>query len=157
LKPRYVLEAILTGPIVAAACFVLVVEAGEISGRAWWNGARPRNAAEASMFGRPAEVVRLVRRGDHPEQIFPVRGEPLRGSPGWLSAVEGAMWADGPAMIRLLEREGAVLTAARRQQLACLARDLRQEATASYLMSADSASCRPGEALAAVKARSGPS
>ena len=117
---------------------MLAVEAAEVRrpgvvGRL----ADPRNAAEAAAFGRAADLVRLLRRGDHPEQIVAVRAGMIRESPAWLSAVEGAMWTDGPAMIRLLEREGAVLTDAKRRQLACLARDLGQSATADYLMQAD--------------------
>ena len=157
LRSPDVFGAALATPIVAAACFVLVVEAAEWRGRAWWDDARPRNAAEASAFGRAADVVRLVQRGDHPEQIFPVRAGMIRESPGWLSAVEGAMWAEGPAMIRLVEHEGAVLTDVKRRQLACLARDLGQPGTADYLMPADPSPCAPGAALAAVRARTGPS
>ncbi len=81
----------------------------------------------------------------------------IRESPSWLSAVEGAMWTDGAAMIRLLEREGSVLTNAQRRQLACLARDLGQEATADYLTQGDRTPCAAGAALAAVRARTGPS
>ena len=147
----------LATPVVIAACFVLAVEAAEWSGRAWWDDTRPRNAAEASAFGRAADLVRLLRRGDHPEQIFPVRGGMIRESPAWLSAVEGAMWTDDGAMIRLLEREGAVLTDAKRRQLACLARDLGRQAQAGYLTQGGGTTCAAGAALAAVRARTGPS
>jgi hypothetical protein len=157
LSARFVPEAVLAGPIVATAAVVLVIQLAERSGRAWWDDSRPRNAAEAAAFDRPADLVRLVRRGDHPEQMFPVRAERVRGSPSWLSPIEAAMWAEGPPMIALLEREGAVLTDAKRRQLACLARDLGQEATARYLTAAIRASCEAGSALAAVMARTGPS
>ena len=149
--------AALAAPIVLTACVVLAVEGAEQTNRAWWEDTRPHNAAEAAAFGRAAELVRLLRRGDHPEQIAAVRPGMIREAPEWLSAVEGAMWADGPAMIRLIEREGAVLTAARRQQLACLARDLGREASADYLAPGDPAACVPGAALTAVRARTGPS
>ena len=149
--------AALAAPIVIAACVVLAVEVAEMSGRAWWNETRPRNAAEASALGRAADLVRLLRRGDHPEQIFPVRGGMIRESPAWLSAVEGAMWTDDGAMIRLLEQEGAVLTNAKRRQLACLARDLGRQAQADYLTRGNEEGCAPGQVLAAVKARTGPS
>jgi hypothetical protein len=156
LKTPGLLVAILAGPIVAAAIVVFAVQAVEIAGGAWWEDTRPRNAAEAATAGRAAELVRLIRRGDHPEQLFPVRGELVQGAPAWLSAVEGAMWGDGPAVIRLLEREGAVLTDTGRRALACLARDLGRSATADYLLRDGPAACAPGRALAAVNARSGP-
>lgn len=147
---------LLAAPIVAAACLAVAVEAAERGGWAWWNDTRPRNAAEAAALGREAELVRLLRRGDHPEQVFQVRAELIRESPSWLSPIEGALWADGPATIRLLEREGAVLTAGTRARLACLARDLGQSATAGYLTTASDTACARGAVLAAVLARTGP-
>lgn len=157
MKSQQAFIVALAAPIVLTACVVLAVEAAEDSNRAWWEDTRPRNAAEAAAFGRAAELVRLLRRGDHPEQIVAVRAGMIREAPAWLSAVEGAMWGDGPAMIRLIEREGAVLTDARRRQLACLARDLGQQATTDYLAPAALAACVPGAALAAVRGRTGPS
>jgi hypothetical protein len=157
LKAQQACIVALTAPIVLTACLVLAIEGAENSNRAWWEDTRPRNAAEAAAFGRAADLVRLLRRGNHPEQIVAVRAGMIREAPAWLSAVEGAMWADGPAMIRLMEREGAVLTEARRKQLACLARDLGREDSVGYLAPADPAECTPGSALAAVLARTGPS
>ena len=157
MKARGVFMAALAAPIIATACIVLAVEAAEGGGRAWWEDSRPRNAAEAAAFGRAADLVRLLRRGDHPEQVVAVRAGMVRESPAWLSAVEGAMWTDGPAMIRLLEREGAVLTDTKRRELACLARDLGETATADYLLPAAGTPCAAGAALAAVQSRTGPS
>ena len=154
---RGVFIAALAAPIVVAACVVLAVEVAEVGDRAWWEDTRPANAAEAAAFNRPAALVRQLRQGDHPEQIVAVRAEMIREAPAWLSPVEGAIWSDGPAMIRLMEREGAVLTDARRRQLACLARDLGQEASAEYLAPDNRAACVPGAALAAVRSRTGPS
>ena len=48
--------------------------------------------------------------------------------------LEAAMWTDGAAMFRLLERQGAVITGSQRRRLACLARDLGRQSTADYLM-----------------------
>jgi len=157
LSARGLFVTVLAAPIVAAACLVLAVEAAEVGNRAWWDGSRPLNAAEAAAFGRAADLVRLLRRGDHPEQVVAVRAAMIRESPSWLSAVEGAMWADSPATIRLLEAEGSVLTNAQRRQLACLARDLGQEATADYLTQGDRTPCAASAGLAAVRARTGPS
>jgi hypothetical protein len=156
LKPNRLTVAVLTAPVLATACLVLSVQAAEWGGRDWWSDTRPANAAEAAALGRAADLVRLLGRGDHPEQISPLRAGLIRESPAWLSAIEAAMWSDGAAMIRLLEREGAVLTDARRRQLACLASDLGETETASYLMAPGLLACEPGQALAAVKTRSGP-
>jgi hypothetical protein len=157
LSARGLFVTVLAAPIVAAACLVLAVEAAEVGNRTWWDGSRPLNAAEAAAFGRAADLVRLLRRGDHPEQVVAVRAAMIRESPSWLSAVEGAMWADSPATIRLLEAEGSVLTNAQRRRLACLARDLGQEATADYLTQGDRTPCAAGASMAAVRARTGPS
>ena len=157
MNPTRLTVAVLTAPVLATACLVLTVQAAEWSGRDWWSDTRPANAAEAAALGRAADLVRMLKRGDHPEQVSSVRAGLIRESPAWLSAIEAAMWSDGAAMIRLLEREGAVLTDARQRQLACLASDLGETETASYLMAADRVACEPGQALAAVKARTGPS
>lgn len=146
----------LAAPVLATAGFVLAVEAAEWSGRDWWADTRPRNAAEAAASGRAADLVRHLRRGDHPEQVFAVRGERLQGAPAWISAVEGAMWLDDPALVRLLEREGAVLSDDRRRQLACLARDLGNHATADYLADPKDPACAAGAALDRIRARTGP-
>ena len=157
MKPNRLTLAVLTAPVLAAACLVLTVQAAEWSGRDWWSDTRPANAAEAAAWGRAADLVRMLKRGDHPEQIFAVRGGTLRESPAWLTAIEGAMWTEGAAMIRLLEQEGAVLTDSHRRRLACLARDLGRDSTADYLMPIEQTACVAGATLAAVRARTGPS
>ena len=148
--------AALALPIVATACLVLAVEAAEWSGRDAWTDTRPRNAAEAAALGRTADLVRAIRRGEHPEQILPIRPDAIPEAPAWLSTIEGAMWADGPATIRLIEREGAVLTPSTRQSLACLALDLGRQATADYLTGTSKAECVPGATLEKIRARTGP-
>src|SRR5687767_10312063 len=110
----------LAAPLLTAVCLALGAQAAEWSGRDWWSDTRPRNAAEAAALGRAADLVRLMRRGDHPEQIFPVRDGVLGDSAAWVSVIEAAMWTEGAATIRLLEREGAVITNSHRRRLACL-------------------------------------
>ena len=73
LSARGLFVTVLAAPIVTAACLVLAVEAAEVGNRTWWDGSRPLNAAEAAAFGRAADLVRLLRRGDHPEQVVAVR------------------------------------------------------------------------------------
>ena len=156
MRPNPATAFALAAPILLAACLALGAQAAEWSGRDWWSDTRPRNAAEAAALGRAADLVRLLRRGDHPEQIFPVR-EGVLGESAWVSVIEAAMWPDGAAMIRLLEREGAVITDSHRRRLACLARDLGRQSTADYLLPGEGAACAAGATLAAVRARTGPS
>ena len=66
----------------------LAAQAAEVERPDWWSDTRPRNAAEAAAFGRAADLVRLLRRGDHPEQIFPVRDGMIGESPAWVSVIE---------------------------------------------------------------------
>ena len=146
----------LAAPILLAAGLALGAQAAEWSGRDWWSDTRPRNAAEAAASGRAGDLVRLIQRGDHPEQIFPVRDGMLGESVAWVSVIEAAMWTEGASMIRLLEREGAVITDSHRRRLACLARDLGRQSTADYLLPGEGAPCIAGATLAAVRARSGP-
>ena len=156
LRPNLATVVALAAPIVLAACLALGAQAAEWSGRDWWSHTRPRNAAEAAALGRAGDLVRLLRRGDHPEQIFPVRAGAIPATPSWLSAIEGAMWPEGAATIRLLEREGAVITASHRRRLACLASDLGRQSTADYLLKGEEAACVAGVTLAAVRDRLGP-
>ena len=157
MRPNPVTVVAMTAPILLAACLALGAQAAEWSGRDWWSDTRPRNAAEAAASGRAGDLVRLLRRGDHPEQMFLVR-EVVRGEPAaWVSVIEAAMWSEGAAMIRLLEREGAVITDSHRRRLACLARDLGRQATADYLLPGEGAACVAGATLVAVRARTGPS
>jgi hypothetical protein len=155
LRPDPATMIALAAPLLTAACLVLGAQAAEWSGRDWWADSRPRNAAEAAAMGRAGDLVRLLRRGDHPEQIFPVRDGMLGESVAWVSVIEAAMWTEGAVMIRLLEREGAVITGSQRRRLACLARDLGRQSTADYLMTREEA-CVAGATLAAVRARVGP-
>ena len=157
MRPNPATMVALSTPILLAACLALAAQAAEWSGRDWWADTRPRNAAEAAALGRAGDLVRLLRRGDHPEQIFPVRDGLLGESVGWVSVIEAAMWTEGAAIIRLLEREGAVITNAHRRRLACLARDLGRQSTADYLLPGEAAACVAGATLAAVRGRAGPS
>ena len=157
MRPNPATMVAMTAPILLAACLALGAQAAEWSGRDWWSDTRPRNAAEAAALGRAGDLVRLLKRGDHPEQIFPVREGVLGEPAAWVSVIEGAMWTDGAEMIRLLEREGAVITDSHRRRLACLARDLGRHATADYLLPREETACLAGATLAAVHARTGPS
>lgn len=156
MRPNPATVIALAAPIVLAACLALGAQAAEWSGRDWWSDTRPRNAAEAAALGRAGDLVRLLRLGDHPEQIFPVRDGMLGESVAWVSVIEAAMWTEGAAMIRLLEREGAVITDSHRRRLACLARDLGRQSTADYLLPGEGTACVAGATLAAVRARTGP-
>lgn len=140
----------LSVPVVVMACVVLVVAAAESGGREPWSDTRPRNAAEAAALGRGADLVRFLRRGAHPEQVYPIRAGLVPQDPAWLSAMEAAVWPEAPAMIRLLEREGAVFTVDRRHQLACLARDLGRPDSETQLAPGGGLSCVPGQTLETV-------
>lgn len=145
----------LSMPIVAAACLTLIVAAAESGGLEPWSDTRPRNAAEAAALGRGADLVRFLRRGAHPEQIYPIRAGLVPQAPASLSAMEAAVWPDGSAMIGLLEREGAVFTNEGRRQLACLARDLGRPGTVTVLVPDGDLSCAPGQALDVLRLRGG--
>ena len=156
MRPNLAALVALAAPLLTAACLALGAQAAEWSGRDWWFETRPRNAAEAAALGRAADLVRLLRGGDHPEQIFPVRAGIIGESVAWLSVIEAATWTEGAAMIRLLEREGAVMTDSHRRRLACLARDLERQSTADYLLPREETACVAGATLAALRASYGP-
>jgi hypothetical protein len=113
----------------------------------------PRNSAEAAAMGSAHEVLRFLRRGDDPRQVQTLSPAIISSSVQRATTIEAAVWAREPAMIHLLDREGAIPQGAERTALACLAVDLDLGDVAAYLAPGGVGACMPGEAVERVMAR----
>jgi hypothetical protein len=111
-----------------------------------------RNSAEAAAAGDPARVLRFLRMGDDPTRIRAVRPELISGQVLRVTTLEAAMWSRQVDMIRVLDREGAIVDPDQRRELACLASDLDLPDVKSYL--APEEPCVPGAIMKRIIARS---
>src|SRR5262245_53136679 len=141
-------------PAGVAACAVVVFAATELSGRTLFSYGPERNMAEAAALGRMSEVVRRLDAGEDPARIVTVRPHVISSSITRVSALEAAVWHRSAALMRLLDRSGAIHDPDTRQHLACLARDLDVEEIARVLADDASTSCAPRQTVTAIVERS---
>lgn len=139
-------------PILAATAVLVGLAAGEHV-ESLGIGDRPRNVAEAAALGDAADVIRLIRAGQDPRRVYPVRASVISSSVRSATGLEAAMWSREPAMIRLLDAQGFIDDPGVRRRLACLAADLDSRDVAAYLSRGDATPCAHGEAYADVLAR----
>jgi hypothetical protein len=108
-------------PATAATLLILCFVMSEMAGHTPLAYDLPRNIAEAAGMGNGSEVLRMLRDGQDPNAILPISPEIISSSITQVTAVEAAVWGRRVQLLRLLEREGAIRDAARRQYIACLA------------------------------------
>lgn len=140
-------------PLCAVTLFFALVSAGETLGATPFAGLTPRNSAEAAALGRAADVLRFLRAGEDPRRVHPVDPGVISSAVRRATTVEAAMWSRQLALVKLLDREGALPEGAERHDLACLAADLGLPEVAAYLAGDGAARCESGRALARVLAR----
>jgi hypothetical protein len=145
------LMAIPTAAVVAAT---LGIAGGEWAGRNALGAPPFRNSAEAAAAGDAPAALRFLRMGDNPSRIHPIRSEIISSRIRNATTLEAALWSGHIEMIRVLDREGAIVDDDQRRELACLALDLDLEEVANYL--APERSCVEGAALERIIARSNP-
>lgn len=152
-RRRRVLPWLAALPPVLATAAVLGFAISELAGHTPFSGGPLLNAAEAAGAGSGAELLRLLRAGQDPHAILPIRPDVISSSVRQASTIEAAVWSRTIQIVDLLDREGALAMAAERHQMLCLARDLRADEIVAYLARTDQAPCEDGQALAAVQAR----
>jgi hypothetical protein len=143
-------------PVLAATAAMLGIAVGERVLPAAFAAHRPMNSAEAAALGNASEVVRLLRHGEDPARVYPIRREIIGDSVQQATTLEAAMWARSVELIRLLDNERAIADDGTRQALACLAADLELPDVVDVLddrpagggTNADhGGTCEPGAAL----------
>jgi hypothetical protein len=149
-----VLALAISLPVVAATAWMLVIMAGERAGAAPFSAPPWRNSAEAAAAGDAATMLLLIRQGDDPTRVHHVPPGLISSAIARVTTLEAAIWSRSISMIRVLDREGAIVGADQRHDLACLAVDLDAPETADYLVPAAQRTCVPGRAADRVAQRS---
>jgi hypothetical protein len=145
--------AVLTAlPVAAVVAGTLGIAAAEWRGRNDLGAPPFRNSAEAAAAGDAPTALRLLRMGDNPSVIHPIRSDIISSKIRYATTPEAALWSRHIEMIRVLDREGAIVDADQRRELACLALDLDLPDVANYL--APGQACVQGAALERIIARS---
>lgn len=118
--PRRLLVAAAAAPAAAALGLIALLIVAETTGRTPLTYPMPGNLAEAAGMGMGSEVLRMLRAGQNPKAVMPVRPDIISPSVTRVTAVEAAVWGRRVRLLRLLEREGAI-SKEERQYVACLA------------------------------------
>ena len=147
------LGVLTAAPAVLATAAVLVFAIRELSGTTPLSYGPPINVAEAAGSGQPSEMLRLLRAGWDPTQIWPLRPEIISSTVTRATALEAAIWGGRRPLIEVLDRRGFIRDAATRQHLACLAQDIGTDEVVAYLSPGGAPPCEPGAAIAEVTAR----
>lgn len=144
----------LAAPLVLSLILLTSVVFGERVGATPFASMTPANAAEAAGMASAVHVIRFIRMGEDPNRVYPVRPEIISSAVLRATTLEAAMWSRQVELVQLLDREGAIVGAAERHALACLAADLQADDIVDYLAPEGVSDCQPGKALDRVAARS---
>lgn len=145
--------AALAVPLTVSMILLTSVVLGERVGATPFAGMTPANAAEAAGMGSAVHVIRFIRLGVDPNRVYPVRPEIISSAVLRATTLEAAMWSRQVELVELLDREGAIVGAAQRHALACLAADLKVDDIVDYLAPDSISDCAPGKAFDRVAAR----
>lgn len=139
-------------PLCVAAAGMAWVAGAERAGFSPFAGVIARNSAEAAALGRASEVLRLLRQGEDPRQVYPVRPDIISSAVRRATTLEAAIWSRQAELVELLDAHDAI-GAGDRDALACLAVDLQVEDIVEYLAPGGTTHCEQGKAMARVIAR----
>ncbi len=152
---RLMLAVVAAVPIAVVTLGVLRFAVYESAGETPWSLGPPRNIAEAAGLGVGSEILRMLREGQDPHRVWPVRREVISSTITRVTAIEAAVWSRKAQVIELLDREGVLADPSARQRVFCLSRDLPVDEISDYLTKAGPlAPCTPGQVLESVLARS---
>jgi len=143
----------MVAPLCAATGLMVLITVGERSRFSPLAGLVPRNSAEAAGWGRAGDMLRFLRNGENPRQVYDVRPEFISSAVRRATTLEASIWSRQLELVRLLDR-AAAFDLAERAALACLATDLVIEDIVEYLTAGADATCETGQALERVMARS---
>jgi hypothetical protein len=140
-------------PVCGATGSMLLVALGEHAGAAPFGGLAPQNSAEAAGWGRADDLLRFLRSGEDPRQVYAVRPEIISSAVRRATTLEASMWSRQLELVRLLDQIAA-FDEEERASLACLAADLKVDDVVEYLAPDGLGHCESGTALERVVARS---
>jgi len=140
-------------PLCAAAAGTVLVTVGERVGAAPFAGLAPQNSAEAAGLASAGDVLRFLRKGEDPRQVYAVRPEIISSAVRRATTLEATMWSRQLELVQLLDRQVS-FDFGERAALACLAADLKIDDIVGYLAPDGAGHCELGRALERVLARS---
>lgn len=147
------LRVLLAGPVLVAAAMTGWFAVADQLQLPFATTRLPANIAEAAADGHAPEVIRRLRFGEDPTRAYPLREHYITAPVLVATAPEAAVWARSVELMRLLDREGAIVGDAQRRELSCLAADLKIEDVAMYLSANEHIACTPGLAYRRLLAR----
>jgi len=150
---EFVLGFAVTAPLVIVTVGALAFAGRELAGDTPSSWGPLRNVAEAAAMGQASEVLRLLRDGQDPRRVWPVRPEIISSTVTRVTALEAAVWSRRGQEMELFDREGAIPDAALRRELACLAADISAQEVVNYLSPGQAPDCEAGATMARVLAR----
>jgi hypothetical protein len=93
----------------------------------------PLTLAEAAALRDNGEIMRLISRGEDPNQSGTVRANFLRNDPLVVTPLEAAVGVDRPDVVEVLVDNGATLDATTWTRLACFATAIEADDARSVL------------------------
>ena len=142
----------IAAPAVCATLLVLLFMGMEMAGYTP-SSVQPDNIAEAARIGNAAEILRRLQAGEDPTRRQTIRPDLSGGAETHMTALEAAVFSRRVQNVQLLDARGAIVDAATRHFLACLAVDLEVEDIVEYLSPGDAPRCDPGAARTQVRTR----
>jgi len=143
----------LWAPVCTALGLLVWFMTSEVAGHTPLAYLPPRNIAEAAGMARAAEVLRFLRAGADPDAVEAVQPEIISPSVTRVSALEAAIWGREVALVRMLDREGALQGDHRRQYLACLATSIGASEIVAYLAPRGVEACEPDAVVRRIESR----
>ena len=144
----------LVVPVVAMTLGLTAITLAERTGHQLFAFDAAHNSAEAAAFGDAAAVVRFLEAGEDPLAVHPIRADAISSTVRLVTTPEAAVLARRPEMLLLLEQWGAFRDPAVRTAVACLAGDVGQTGSVSFLWPSAAPACEPGAAVERMLARS---
>jgi len=118
-------------PVVFVIAVLMLFVITDVGGSSLLRYGPPQNLAEAAAMATGADVLRRLRAGEDPNALMFVRPEVISSSVAQVTTLEAAIWGREVALIRMLDREGAI--GDHRSYLACLSQALRADKITEYL------------------------
>ena len=153
-RTRRAAHAALLLPTLSATLLVMLFAILQVAGQAPFSYEPPRNIAEAAGMAMESEVLRFLRQGQDPSDVFDVRPEIISSSVTRATGLEATIYSRRLRLIGILEREGAIRDDATRQHLVCLAKDISADELAERLNPEGSYQCEAGRAKRLIADRS---
>src|ERR1051325_7645543 len=108
---------VLVAPVACGTALLAYVSVAERTVGAPGTGTTAANSAEAAALGDMAVALHLIRLGNNPTRVQPIRPWIISSNVQRATPLAAAMWSRRIEMIRTLDRQGAIVGADTRHDL----------------------------------------